>query len=122
MVYNILLFSLVVYGISNMLVYASGPFRMFEKYRDFMDTMPSNIGEGAHCMICTPTQVAIVLSLIDVFTYGVTFTPGNLITDDNSSLWLLALIIDGGLGSGIAWLLHTAQEALERTNKEEEII
>jgi len=105
-----------------MLVYASGPFRLFEKYRDFMDTMPSNIGEGAHCMICTPTQVAIVLSLVDVFIYGVAFTPGNLVTYGDSSLWFLAIIIDGGLGSGVAWLLHTAQEALERTNNEEEIV
>ena len=115
---NLIIFIFVVYGISNMLVYAAGPFNIFEKYRDFMHTMPSNLGEGSECMICTPTQVGIVLSVIDVLLWQFNFTPGNLLIGEYAEFWLLAIALDGALASGTTWLIHTVQEAVESiTNK-----
>ena len=113
----IFVFMLAVYGISNILVYAEGPFRIFEKYRSFMHRLPSNIGDGAECMICTPTQVGIVLSLMDIFSKGVLFTPGNIIF--GADHWFFAILIDGAFASGTTWIIHTFQESLEYAEEEE---
>lgn len=111
---SIIIFSIVVYGLSNCLVYAEGPFRIFEFYRYFMSKMPSNLGHGATCMICTPFQVGIILSLINIFLItDMDFTPMNTLSCYSAEYWYIKIILDGAFGSGVTWLIHTFQECLE---------
>lgn len=108
---GLIIFILMSYGISNILVHSSGPFRIFEYYRDYMHTLPSNLGEGSECMICTPTQVGIILSLVNNLIYtSIAFTPMMLLGSD---CWYMNLILDGGIASGSVWVLHTIQEHFE---------
>lgn len=110
---KLLCFILLVYGISNILVFSDGPWRIFEKYRQYMSKLPSNLGEGATCMICTPTVVGAILGLIDVFLVpSEAFTPFCCIIDHWYYFWL-TVPLNGALGSGSTWLLHTLQEKLE---------
>ena len=92
-----------------MLVYAEGPFHLFDFYRHIMHKMPSNIGHGSECMICTPTWVGILLSI--VFDN----TPSSLVINDNGEWYMLivTLLVDGCIASGGTWLLHTLQEYFE---------
>ena len=42
----VFIYSICAYGISNMVVYASGPFNMFTKLREYSNKyLPSNLGE-----------------------------------------------------------------------------
>lgn len=111
--FKLILFIILCYGLSNALVYADGPFYIFKKYRDFMHKMPSNIGEGTECMICTPFQVGIALSLLNGFVLNDTLLTPMYVLSSNTSFWFIKMLLDGAIASGGTWLLHTLQESLE---------
>ena len=108
------IYVLCAYGISNIFVYSSGPFNMFNHLRDFMDKhAPSNLGELFHCMICFPTWVGIVLSAFDIWLLpNYTFTPFNYFLN-NDDLWYYIIPLDMFITSGTVWLLNTIQEMCE---------
>ena len=71
-------------------------------------------------MMCLPFWWGVVLSLV---FYSPTFATGE-ISDINLFLFTipakgLAIFLDGALTSGLIWILHTAQEALERHHSDE---
>lgn len=119
MIEMFIIYILCAYGISNMFVYSSGPFNMFNHLRNTMDKYgPSNFGELFHCMICFPTWVGIVLSAFDIFLLpNHLFTPFNLLMHDDS-LWYYIIPLDMFITSGTVWLINTFQETFESiTNK-----
>lgn len=117
-----IIYFLTLYGLSNMLVHSSGPFRIFEHYRTLLSHFPSNIGEGAKCMICTPCQMGILFSLLDIFLLtNISFTPFNVIYGDYLE-WYYKIILDGCITSGVVWLIHTIQEMWERANYIDEFV
>ena len=116
---NLLIFILVIYGASNMLVHSAGPLHIFEHYRSFMHKLPSNIGEGSECMICTPCQLSIIFSIVNVLLVpNITITPSYYLINDLNYWWVI-IPMDGALGSGCAWVLHNIEEWFEYSvNKE----
>lgn len=119
MIETFIIYILCAYGISNMIVYSSGPFDFFTKLRNFMDKYaPSNFGELFHCMICFPTWVGIVLSAFDIWLLpNYSFTPFNNLFNNNS-LWYYIIPLDMFITSGTVWLINTIQETFESiTNK-----
>ena len=119
MIEMFIIYILCAYGISNMFVYSSGPFNMFNHLRNAMDKYgPSNFGELFHCMICFPTWVGIILSIFDIFLLpNHFFTPFNIFIN-NDSLWYYIIPLDMFITSGTVWLINTFQETFESiTNK-----
>ena len=115
---NFLIFALCVYGFSNAVVFSDGPFFIFKKFRDFVGKFPSNLPHGVECMICFPFQFSLLLSVINILLFPqIHFTPIYSLFDD-ASLWWMIIPLDGAVGSGSAWIIHTIQECLESiTNK-----
>ena len=119
MIEMFIIYILCAYGISNMFVYSSGPFNMFNHLRNTMDKYgPSNFGELFHCMICFPTWVGVILSAFDIWLLpNISFTPFNLLIHDDS-LWYYIIPLDMFITSGTVWLINTFQETFESiTNK-----
>jgi hypothetical protein len=86
---NTLLFILITYGFSNIVVYGS----IFNGFREFWKNVnPNFFGTLFSCMVCFPTWAGFFMSL--------TFFSGILV-------------------SGTTWLLHTGQEMMERAFQEE---
>lgn len=113
---EILLFLLVVYGISNIIVYNTIP--IWEKFFNFIYKIsPKYLGKMLSCMMCLPTWVGFGLSYLLVSLGYVQFSPFTSLGID--TIWL-AIFLDGCIASGVTWLLHTIQEALERTNQRED--
>lgn len=114
----ILCYLLMAYGLSNLLVYGSGPFNILGKIREYCNTYLPTVGEMLDCMMCTSTNIGWVMSLINILllpTYN--FTPFNIIFHD-CSLWYLIIPFDAFITSGAVWLLHTIQEYLEKNNQD----
>ena len=111
----VFIYSICAYGISNMVVYASGPLNMFTKLREYSNKyLPSNLGELFECMICFPTWVGMILSILNIIVCpNLTITPFNLIIQD-INYWYLIVPLDGFFTSGIVWLIHTFQEMMEK--------
>jgi hypothetical protein len=109
---------LTVYGLSNILVYGSGPFNIVGKFRTFSSKILPTLGDMLECMMCTSTNVGFIISLIDILILkNIEITPFNVLIN-NESYWLIIIFLDAFIASGGTWLLHTLQETLESlTNK-----
>lgn len=113
---NTLLFILIAYGFSNIVVYGS----IFHGLRTFLTKISPNFwGKLFSCMMCLPTWVGFLLSLTffsPTIYHGLEdLTVFNLfvIPKEYSSIFF-----DGVLASGTVWLLHTTQEMMERAFSE----
>ena len=103
------------YGISNMIIFARGPFGIFEKWREFAHTISDGFGELFTCPMCFSTWIGLIFSLINIYLVPmVAFTPFNMIFGVGNYV-ILTLIMDMGLTSGCVWLLHQLEEMMERT-------
>ncbi len=114
---NLIIFIVVTYGFSNMIVYSNGPFHIFEKWRDFTNRLNENIGELFNCMMCFPMWVGFALSILDIFVLkNIYFTPMNMVlnvTNVDTVTYVISIFLDGCFASGMTWLIHTIQEYFE---------
>lgn len=108
----ILLYCIMAYGACNVIVFGSGPFKIFERIRYLSDYIDEHFGQLFSCMMCLPTNFGIICSLVNWFLIPVAFTPFNLVFA-GTSLWWLAMLCDGAFTSGIVWIIHTVQEYIE---------
>lgn len=109
----IFLYIFAVYGFSNMVVFSSGPFRIFEKIREWSSNLSEHFGSLFSCMICLPANVGWVASLIDwFFIPNLALTPFNILLV-GTNLWWVALIADCCLTSGIVWFIHNTESFFE---------
>ena len=112
----IICYIIATYGLTNLLVYGSGPYNILGKLRDYTKEYCSAIGEMLECMMCTSTNIGWVTSLLNILLFPmIPFTPFNLLIG-YKPYWLLIIIADACFTSGIVWLIHTIQEAFERWN------
>lgn len=109
----IFLYCLAVYGLSNMIVFGSGPFRIFEYLRIWSTNISEHFGTLFSCMMCFPANVGWVVSLIDwFFIPNIALTPfGILLAGTN--LWWVALIADCCFTSGVVWVIHNVESFFE---------
>ena len=99
-----------------MVVFANGPFHVFEKWRNFSHNIDEQFGELFTCMMCFSTWVGLALSLINNLIFPtVSFTAFNIILDSVAPWWFIA-ILDMGFASAVVWLLHQLEEMMERSN------
>jgi hypothetical protein len=115
----IFIFSIVSYAISNHFVYAHGPMHLYDKIRELACKIHPNLGELFECMICFPTWVGFILSAANsLFLPAVNLTPFTILMGTVVPWWVI-MVLDGFFASGIVWLIHTFQEAMERSGKYE---
>lgn len=117
------------YGLTNIVVFGRGPFGICDLIRNLADRISDGLGKLFHCPMCFSTWVGAGTSLLDLLLIkNFAFTPFNLIFSCMGGFWigLLTVLMDAFLTSGIVWILHQFEEALERhgyiTETEEEII
>jgi hypothetical protein len=109
---NTLLFILMSYGISNIIVYGS----IFNGLREVLNyRSPDFFGKLVSCMMCFPTWAGFFMSLVY-------FSPSLYYGLDD--FWFfpkefLSVFFDGMLASATTWLIHTTQEMMERAFQEE---
>lgn len=108
----IFLYCITVYGLSNMVVFADGPFYIFSKIRELANSISEHFGKLFSCMICFPANVGWVLSLVNWFFIPFAFTPFNILLA-GTNLWWLAMICDCCFTSGIVWIIHNIESFFE---------
>ena len=112
---KLIAYVLCAYGFCNMIIFARGPFGIFEWWRSFSHRISDGFGDLFTCPMCLSTWCGLFFSAIDLWVVKtVNFTPFNIVFGDNS-LWWLILLMDMGATSGIVWLIHQLEEMMERT-------
>lgn len=118
----IIMYLLMAYGLTNLIVFGKGPFDLLVIFRSIMGKISYTFEDMLSCMMCTSANVGWILSLLNIlFLPSLRLTPFNIIIDNNN-LWYLIIILDMALTSGVVWLIHTVQEMCERigTTKNED--
>lgn len=106
-------YCVVAYGLSNMMVFGSGPFRIFEHIRNISSAIGEHFGQLFSCMMCFPANFGWFMSLVDWFLLpGIAITPFNIILAD-TTYWWLALLLDCCFTTGMVWLIHHVEEYFE---------
>lgn len=109
----ILAYCIAVYGLSNMMVFGSGPFRIFERIRNLSSSISEHFGTLFSCMMCFPANVGWLFSLIDYFFIkSVAVTPFNILLA-GSGLWWLIILLDCCFTTGAVWLIHHFESFFE---------
>lgn len=110
-------YTIAAYGLSNLLVYGSGPYNILGGIRLFCNQYFPMIGKMLDCMMCTSCNIGIVLSIINIVLFStLPFTPFNILfAHSENSLLIYGLIVflDAVYTSGSVWLIHTLQEMME---------
>ena len=109
---QLLLFILMCYGATNIVVYGS----IFTGFRNFWSKYnPSFFGKLVTCMMCLPFWWGFIASLTIGSPIGNAFEISDLthfgFTIPSNAI---AVFFDCCLASGTVWILHTVQEAFER--------
>lgn len=109
----IFLYCIATYGISNMMVFGSGPLRIFEHLRNLSNSVSEHFGTLFSCMMCFPANVGLVASAVDWFLIkNFALTPFNILLI-GTNLWWVALIADCCFTSGIVWIIHNVESFFE---------
>lgn len=109
----IFLYCIAVYGLSNMMVFGSGPFKIFEHIRYYTSHISEHFGSLFSCMMCFPANIGWVVSLIDWFLIeNFALTPFNILLV-GTNLWWIALLADCCFTSGIVWIIHNIESFFE---------
>jgi len=120
LIFLLLTFILVCYGISNMVIYSNGPFHIFSKWRELTVKIHPMVGELFSCMMCFPFWVGVLLSAIDLFLFGGCLTPFNVLLFNipTGIAKIIAILgLDGALSSGTTWFIHNIEEYFESNSK-----
>lgn len=109
----IFLYCIAVYGLSNMVVFGSGPFKIFEHIRYYTSYISEHFGSLFSCMMCFPANIGWIVSLIDWFLIkNFALTPFNILLV-GTNLWWIALLADCCFTSGIVWIIHNIESFFE---------
>lgn len=111
---SIFIYMLVCYGIANTIIYAHGPFHMFDAMHKIAYKIHPQIEEMLSCFICSGWWIGFIFSISNIWLFdSVPFTPINLIgIGDN--LWYITVFLDGAFVSASNWLINIIEDRIER--------
>lgn len=110
---------LMTYGFSVIVTHGIGPFNIFFRLRLWAEEISDNFGMLFKCMLCFPTNLGIVLSLLNWFllpNFGL--TPFNIIFDAMHWPWYLcfvAALFDGCLTGGVCAFIWNIDDYIDKS-------
>ena len=109
----------MTYGFSVIVTQGIGPFNVFFRVRLWAEEISDNFGMLFKCMLCFPTNLGIVLSLLNWFllpNFGI--TPFNVIFDGIYWPWhmcFVAALFDGCLTGGVCSFLWNIDDYIDKS-------
>lgn len=112
-------YSIAAYAISAMLVYFNGPFKIIDKFRNWLSGKHETFNELFSCMFCMPINVGVILSIVSLAFIPFPITPFTFVLNNYHNLWPIIIILDACYTGGIVYLINTVQEYFERKEDNE---
>ena len=109
---------LMTYGLSVIVTQSIGPFNIFFRLRLWAEGIGDNFGYLFKCMLCFPTNLGIVLSLLNWFLLpSLGLTPFNIIFSDYHEWYMCfpAALFDGCLTGGICRTLWNIDDFIDKS-------
>jgi len=102
---------IMAYGLTNLLVNGRGPYDILTNFRDSAKAFLPGLGDMLDCMMCTSTNVGLIMSVISM-NIATPFTPFTVLMPEQC--WLLVLLLDMFVTSGAVWLVDAVELFFER--------
>lgn len=118
-IFSVLIYFLLAFGLTELLVFYGGPFDILEKFRTLMGKISKQAGKALNCPICTSTWVGGLFSVINYFWIPIEFTPWNVILGW-TRMWYLVIPFDMITTAGIVLLLYHLDELITKEGIEYE--
>ena len=114
---GLLIYILVSYGIANTIIYAHGPFHMFDKMHSLFEKIHPQLNEMFSCFICLPWWIGFTFSALNMlFVPSLALTP-MMMLGVPLDYWYAIAFLDGAFTSGTVWIVNNIEEAFERSNQ-----
>ena len=107
-----------LYGCSIIVTQGVGPFNILIKWRAIANNISDNFGLLFRCMLCFPTNLGIICSLINWFFIPVMITPFNMAFSDIHDIWyysIIACIMDGAFAGGIVSFIYNIYDYIDKS-------
>lgn len=109
----LLIYAIICYGIANTVIFANGPFHIFVKMHNIAAKIHPQLEEMLSCFICSGWWIGFIMSGINLYFFPwMEFTPMSIVGFP-LDFWYITMFLDGAFTSGMNWLIHTTQEAIE---------
>jgi len=108
----------MTYGFSVIVTQSIGPFNIFFRLRLFAESVSDNFGMLFKCMTCFPTNLGIILSLLNWFLLpSIGLTPYNIIFEGNHEWYMcfVAALFDGCLTGGICHFIWNLDDYIDKS-------
>ena len=115
---ELLIYTLCVYGIANTIIYANGPFHVFERMHRYAGKHYPIMEEMLSCFICLPWWIGFAVSGMNEIFLNECVTPSRMISEGMA--WYVAVFADGAYSSAACWLINTVQDWFEKNTPTEE--
>ena len=102
-----------VYGMSVIITQSVGPANIFFRLRMWAESIGPNFGLLFRCMLCMPTNIGWVFSLINWFLLPIPISPFNMILC-GTNLWWLAMILDACFAGGVCHILWNIDDYIDK--------
>lgn len=110
------IYIMVCYGIANTIIYAHGPFHIFDAMHNIARKIHPQLEELLSCFICSGWWLGFIMSAINlIWLQDISFTPMNMLhlpTD----YWPLIVFFDGAFVSATNWLINVIEERIENND------
>ena len=117
------IYGIICYGLANTLIYAHGPFHVFDAMHNIAKKIHPQLEELLSCFICLSWWIGMMFSLMNIFLFPLwNFTPMNMLMSCQmvSQYWYVAMFLDGAFTSGLVWLINTIQDYYEKNTPTDE--
>ena len=115
-----------VYGCSVIITQGIGPKEIFLRLRVWAESVGPNFGLLFRCMLCMPTNLGILFSIIFWFLFpSVVLTPGAVLLSGLTHSWyvgLLASFIDGCVCAGISHFIWNLDDFIDKSTPNQYIV
>jgi hypothetical protein len=109
--FNLIIFSFLVYGICNIIIYGS-IFTWFREYLKYYGEGDYSLYKLFTCFMCLPTWVGMFLSYVFISNGNYDLSPLHSV-GFNKNIYL-TVFFDGLLSSGLVYFINTIVEKLEK--------
>lgn len=107
----ILMYSIMVYGLTVLLVEGLGPYHIIDKFRAFMGNLSPMLGEMLECFLCTSTNIGWIVVLME-YLLDFKISPVSLFLSSTSPI--IVAVCNMFFTCGVVWIFKNVVSLLEK--------
>lgn len=107
------IYMVVCYGIANTIIFANGPFHVFEKMHRIAEKIHPQLEEMLSCFICSGWWLGFLFSALNLLVFPMIALTPMMMVGLPIQYWYITVFLDGAFVSGSNWLINIIENYFE---------